>query len=47
MEEIKALINGMTLENNDLRTQYANQEAARGSILGNLRGPKVSILTLF
>ena len=40
LEEIKALINGMALQKNDLRTQFANQEAGvtQGSILGNPRG---------
>ena len=37
LEEIKAMINGMTFQQNDLRTQLNNHEArlSRGSILGN------------
>ena len=37
LEEIKSLIQGMTLQNNELKSQFANHEA-KGSILGNPRG---------
>ena len=38
LEEIKAMINGMTFQQNEIRTQLNNHEVrlSRGSILGNL-----------
>ena len=46
LEEIKSLIQGMTLQNNELRSQIASQEArvARGSILGNPRATQGGLL---
>ena len=37
LEEIKVMINGLTMQHNEMRGQTSTQEGGKGSILGNLR----------